>query len=173
MTSPTHATNISPSNPAATIVDIGDFDTHPGTPTSPSSRACCGIARGLRAPLITAAASTIPMALGIYNAVTKHQSEQNSTGQAFLSAAACLGIVSGTLALGLSACLAKEHFDNNRANDAAQHTLPVVPGSPRTPQTPMPASSYTVVTQPNQEIALAVQTPTTEQHINSSRLNPF
>ena len=135
----------------------------PSTPSSPVSRACCGIASGLLAPVIIAACGASALAMGIYNAVLKHQDTTNPTENSYYSAGAAIGLVAGTLTLGLAACLAKNQLANTRANNTVQNAPPARPDSPTTPTTPMPCRSYTVVTQPNQEIALAVRTESPQQ----------
>ena len=150
MTSPSHATQDNQANLAATIVDVNHFDTSPSTPASPTSRACCGIAQGLRAPLFIGALGLAALATGLLNATMRYQHAETSTDHALFSAGSGFGLVGGVFAMGLAAVLAKEHF----ASTTATHTLQDTPP----PATPRPQSSYLVVSQPNQEIALAVQT---------------
>jgi hypothetical protein len=157
MNSPTQAANANQPNLAATIVDVNDFDTGSNMSTSPSSRACCGIARGLLPPLFMAAGGSLALAMGMYNAVLRHQYAQTSTENAIYSTGASIGLVAGSLAMVLAACLAKDHFAETQANNPLQNTPPAIADSPATPATPQPQASYTVITQPNQEIAVAVQ----------------
>ncbi|WP_370260696.1 hypothetical protein [Limnobacter sp.] len=156
MNSSASPANANQGNLAATVVHIDDFDTTPGTPSSSTSRACCGIARGLKAPLMLAAAGTFQLALGIYNAVLKFRYETTPTEHAFYSAGAGIGITSGVIFWALAALCATGGFFSGRDNPQTQIAPRAASEPASVPATPQPQGSYTVVTQPNQEIALAV-----------------
>lgn len=156
MNNSTQAANANQTDVAATIVQVDDFDTTPGTPSSSTSRACCSIARGLKVPLMLAAAGTFQLALGTYQAVFKYQRENTPTENAFYSAGAGIGLSSGVVLWAVAALCATGGFSSGRDNPQTQIAPRTASEPAPVPATPQPQASYTVVTQPNQEIALAV-----------------
>ncbi len=166
MTSPAHVTHDNQANLTAIIVDANDIDTNPGTPTSATSGTCCGIAEELLRSLAIAGLGLLSLGISAGSAVWRDRYSETPQTNFSFSMGIGLGITAGVYAMGVAAYLAKNHFANTAPTNALQTVAPTEIPLTETPltETPRPQIRYTVVSQPNQEIALAVQTGSPQGH---------